>query len=238
MERLKQLVVLLSRPLPQAKSVRSDKNSLALWKLSIEELESKLVLLNAISGNSLVKNKARSAPGLNNTPLDLTDLSDVIDLLNLVVVDACLDKSSVASSSWRLKDVFVKLVRFKMKIASSPAERFTLMHIEKHHSEGGFHEIPPFVKVNTGSSEYLNIFRMHIKYSPTFGVTLFNSDLNDSLKPDYTEMIKDVDILVGLISYMINAGAGRKAVRFIEVLRRRDGYSQIGTALKVSIDVQ
>ncbi len=238
MKRLEQLMALLSRPLPQARSVRSDKGAFALWQSSVEELESKLVLLNAISDNRLIKNKSRSAPGIDNTPLSLIDLKDIIDLLNLVVVDACLDAEDIMSSSWRLKDVFIKLVKFKMKVASSPAERFTLMHIEKYHSEGGFHEIPPFVKVNTESSEYLNIFRMHIKYSPTFGVTLFNSDLNNSLNPDYSEMIKDVDILVGLISYMINSGAGSKAIRFVEVLRRRDGYSQIGTALKVSINTK
>lgn len=235
MERLEQLAVLLSRSLPQAKSVRSDKVLYAIWQSSVEELESKLILLNALSDNHLIKNKSRSAPGLDNTPLNLTDVKDVIDLLNLVVVDACLDNKSIKESSWRLKDVFVRLVRFKMKIASSPAERFTLMHIDKHHSEGGFHEIPPLVKVSTTSDEYIKVFRMHIKYSPTFGITLFNTDLNSDLKPNYVELVKDVDILVGLISYMINAGAGSKTLRFVEVLRRRDGYSQIGTALKVSI---
>jgi len=233
--RLTQLASTLERRLPQTSTIRKDAELSAQWRDAIEEIESKLFILDALSGRRLMTNNARTASAMADTEIELQDLQDLIPLLSMIIVDCCISDEELMKSNWRMRDVILKLVEFKRTLSGFPVERFTFLHIMRHQQEGGYHDVPPLVSVSQSSREFLNVFRIHLRYSLPMGVKLFNDKLNKGMKPDYKMLLKDDDVLMGLIVYLINTGNKSKAVRFAEALKRREGHEQVGTALKVAL---
>lgn len=218
---------LLSKPYPKGNGIGS-KIEVGLWMMSIEYLESRLML-----ANTMTKNRWMTGPkfaglqakiGLDadtsNGIIAISDIAQARVLIEQYIINYA-SKPYSEIETFPLGEFLERLLRFKAALSAEPAFKMLFHTVADALKEKAEKEMLSLAIVPSDSSKRRAWYKYHGMYSALMGLITIDSKALKEMPFDISWIQEDETLLVMFFAYAINSGQASKRLPKILIQSER-----------------
>ncbi len=190
---------------PDIEDIRKDRIRAGLWTMTIEAVESRLLLANALHDGEWLTGPRVSSRKAEKT-LSLADLQQAIMLLDSHIVKH-VSYPPAKKHHLPFREIYSGILSLKAKLCGDPSVRLLLTKAV----DGIINRAPvSFPKVSAygkGKTRELSWYKYVSMYGAILGAISFKDDALSNLTLDHSWLKEDESLMVILYTYAINSGA-------------------------------
>jgi hypothetical protein len=218
---------LLSRPYPKGNSIGS-KVEVGLWMVSIEYLESRLILANVMTkgkwmnGPKVAGLYSQIGPGADtsNGTITTTDVTQARILVEQYVINYASRPYSEIEH-FPLRELLERLLRFKASLSREPAFKLLFHTAADAIKEKTEKDMLSLSSVPNESSKRRAWYKYHGLYSALMGLLVIDSSALRKMPFESSWIQDDETLLVMFFAYAINSGQAKRRLPKILLQSKR-----------------
>lgn len=190
---------------PDIEDIRKDRLRAGLWMMTIEAVESRLLLANALHNGEWLTGPRVSSRKTEKI-LSLADLQQAIMLLDSHIIKH-VSYPPTRKHHLPIRELYSGILSLKAKLCGDPSIRLLLTKAV----DGIINRAPvSFPKVSAygkGKTRALSWYKYVSMYGALLGAVSFKDDALSDLKLEHSWLKEDESLMIVLYTYALNSGA-------------------------------
>ena len=223
-EILDSITDVMSKPYPDGNRIPSSME-IGMWLVSLELLEARLLLANAMTGNRWLSGPKvagyQSASKNDNegeiTPGDVLQARLLIDTYIVNFASRPYEKQD----RFPFRELLERLVRFKSELARDPIFSVTYGKVANALRDRVSGGLPPLSSVPEDAHRRRIWYKIHVFYRVLLGVVETDSDALKSLQFNNDWFEEDESMIIMFFAYVINSGQSEQRIPKLLIQSRK-----------------